>query len=361
MRLENVVEDRFLALFLGLERLGIVEHLTVPVPEDVRRIPAGHAEQPGLETRCDHRLDQRLTRLQVLARHRGLGHRRQREQRRDVRRQVRRCVAEGNAFAQRGVCVDHARRDLRIAHLERLLERLHRRVLRSRGPEDLRTPAPDHHQSIQLMIRLESADVVRHLVREIALVPALLDVGTAETLDVVRIEDGRPRADGLELGPDLVEQRRLEHTRRLGGGIAVFFEDVPAAKHEVVQCGERHRVLDLWRAAFRALAQADGSHLGERADGPRQPFANRIDAGNGGGAHGPEADQQNAQFALGWGDVNGWFHNRKLYHYGDANRQTFSAADSTSTRQMSIMRGASATRPCQSFERVRESTRSRLR
>ena len=67
VRLEDVVEHRLLALFLRLERLGIVEHFAVAIAEDVGRIPAFDAEQPRLQAGRDDRLDQRLAGLQVLA------------------------------------------------------------------------------------------------------------------------------------------------------------------------------------------------------------------------------------------------------------------------------------------------------
>ena len=73
IRLEDVVEDRLLALFLRLERLRIVEHFAVAVAEDVRRIPALDAEQPRLQPGRDDRLDQRLPGLQVLAGDRRAG------------------------------------------------------------------------------------------------------------------------------------------------------------------------------------------------------------------------------------------------------------------------------------------------
>ena len=44
-----------------------------------------------------------------------------------------------------------------------------------------------------------------------------------------------------------------------------------------------------------------------------ETFANSEDAGDGGRAHGTEADQQNAKFALSWSDFK-VFHSRQLYH-----------------------------------------------
>ena len=51
------------------------------------------------------------------------------------------------------------------------------------------------------------------------------------------------------------------------GGVAVFFEDVPAAEHEIVEIGERNEVLDPGRAAFGAFAETDRAHLRERTNG----------------------------------------------------------------------------------------------
>ena len=106
-----------------------------------------------------------------------------------------------------------------------------------------------------LLSRLELPDVGDDLLGEILLVLALLDVRAVEPLHVALIEHGRPRPDLLELGPDLVEQRRLDDAGRARGGVAVVLEDVPAAEHEVVEAGERHDVADLRRAAFGPLAR----------------------------------------------------------------------------------------------------------
>src|SRR5208337_462763 len=45
IRLENSFEHRELALFLGLERLRIVEHFSVPVAENVAGKPSVQADQ----------------------------------------------------------------------------------------------------------------------------------------------------------------------------------------------------------------------------------------------------------------------------------------------------------------------------
>ena len=95
------------------------------------------------------------------------------------------------------------------------------------------------HQTITSRSRLLSALNFRmsaiDLLGEILLVLALLDVRAVEPLDVALIEHRRPRADLLELGPHLLEQRRLEHAGRPRGRVAVVLEDVPAAEDEIVE------------------------------------------------------------------------------------------------------------------------------
>ncbi len=94
------------------------------------------------------------------------------------------------------------------------------------------------------MLRLERPDVGNHLLGQVLLVTALLDVRAAQALDVALVEDGRHRLDGFHLGPHLIQQRRLQHTCRTRGGVAVFFEDVPSAENDVIEPGQVHEILD---------------------------------------------------------------------------------------------------------------------
>ena len=82
---------------------------------------------------------------------------------------------------------------------------------------------------------LEVADVLNQLLGEIPLVLALLDVRAVEPLHVVTVEHGRHRLDGRQLVLDLIEERPFQDAGRLRGLVAVVLEDVPAAKHEIVE------------------------------------------------------------------------------------------------------------------------------
>ena len=181
---------------------------------------------------------------------------RQLHHRRHVHRQVRRAVRVRHAFHQRGVGVDHRRGDRRVVRLEALLERLDRLVRRRLGQEDLGAAAPDHHEPVEVVVLLEGADVLAQLLGQVALVLALLDVRAVEALDVLAVEDGLPRLDGLELRAGSARAARSSRTpaclRRL---VAVVLEDVPAAEHDVVQVGERHEVLDERASARRSACR----------------------------------------------------------------------------------------------------------
>ena len=84
-----------------------------------------------------------------------------------------------------------------------------------------------------------------------------------------------------------------------GAFVDVVFEDVPAGKDDVVQVGERNKILDQRRLVVGALAQADGAHLGERADGLGQSASHSFNAGDHRGGHGAQSDNHHSQLALG--------------------------------------------------------------
>ena len=208
------------------------------------------------------------------------------------RREIRRRVRVRNAFLDRRVGVDHARRNRRIVRFERLLERGDRLVRRRFRQEDLGAAAPDQHEPIELVVRLELADVRDQLLGQVALVLALLDVRAVEPLDVLAVEHRRHRLDRRQLALDLVEQRRLEHAGRLRSLVAVVFEDVPAAKDELIEPGQRHELADGRRPSFGPLAQPNRAHLRERSDGLCEALPDRHDAGDRRRADGPKSDEQ---------------------------------------------------------------------
>ncbi len=86
--------------------------------------------------------------------------------------------------------------------------------------------------------------------------------------------------------------------RRSGGVVDVAGEDVPAGEDDVVEVGEGDEVFDEGGAVVGALAEADGAHLGDGADGLGEAAADGFDAGDEGGGDGAHADGHDAKFAL---------------------------------------------------------------
>src|SRR6266516_908868 len=79
---------------------------------------------------------------------------------------------------------------------------------------------------------LEGADVLAQLVSELTLGLAALDVGAVEPLDVVLIERGGHRGDGLEKVRHRLQMVRLEPAGRRGGGVGVVGNGIPRGEHE---------------------------------------------------------------------------------------------------------------------------------
>ena len=86
------------------------------------------------------------------------------------------------------------------------------------------------------------------------LVRAAFDMRAVQPLDVLLIENGFHRLDCLKLRLELIDQVALEHTRVERRFIGVFLEDVPCAKDEIFDPGERHKIADHWHAVVGALA-----------------------------------------------------------------------------------------------------------
>ena len=112
--------------------------------------------------------------------------------------------------------------------------------------------APDDDDAIDL--GFEFLDVGAELLGEVALALAGLDVGAAEALDVVLVEDGGHGLDGFEEGLDAGQVVLVEDGGVAGGFEHVFGKDVPAGEDDVVEGGERDEIVDEGGAVVGALA-----------------------------------------------------------------------------------------------------------
>ena len=89
----------------------------------------------------------------------------------------------------------------------------------------------------------------------------------------------------------------VENLGGLGGVVEIAAEDVPAGEDEVVEWGERGEVFDQGSVGVGALAEADGAHLGEGADGLGETLADGFDTGDEGGGDGSHAGDHDSEFS----------------------------------------------------------------
>ena len=97
----------------------------------------------------------------------------------------------------------------------------------------------------------------------------------------------------------------VEDTGVDGGVVGVGLVRVPGAEDDVVEVGERDEVLDQRHVVVGALAEADGAHLRERADGVAFAALGELDAGDERGGDGAEADAEDPELALSGRDGRG--------------------------------------------------------
>jgi hypothetical protein len=103
-----------------------------------------------------------------------------------------------------------------------------------------------------------------------------------------------------------------EHFGPARGRVCVVVEQVPAAEHEILHGRQRDQLVDERLAVVGALAEADPTHLRERAMGAAEAAPREHAAGHEGRGHGAHARQQNAELSLRRSDVRGLLHEFSL-------------------------------------------------
>ena len=164
--------------------------------------------------------------------------------------------------------------------------------------ENLGRTAPDHHQARGLRLLLKPRDVVLDLQGQVVFVFGFFYVRAIQPLDVIPVEGGFHGLNGPEkfLGPHEVFRR--EHGGVGGGFISGVGKEIPAAKGEIVERGERDKLLDQRGTVLGALAQTDGAELRHGSDRLRAVRTNEVHAGHEGGGHGPHSASEHAELSL---------------------------------------------------------------
>ena len=169
--------------------------------------------------------------------------------------------------------------------------------------EDLGRGGPHHDQPVAPVRLPERTDILAELFGELALVRAGLDVGAVQLLHVVRVERGRHRLDRPQEVTDRLDVLGAQHAAHLRRLVAVVGYGIPRPEHEVVEIGERHEVLDEGRPVVGPLAEPNGVHLGQRAEGLVEPPTRGLHTGDECRRDGAESDEKHAELAFGGRDV----------------------------------------------------------
>jgi hypothetical protein len=94
----------------------------------------------------------------------------------------------------------------------------------------------------------------------------------------------------------------VQHLAVGGRLVTVVVKDVPAAEAQIFQAAQVDELLDGRYPVVGALAQAYGSHLGERSDRLGNAAADGFHPGDEGRGHGAHAGTQHSQFPRSTGD-----------------------------------------------------------
>ena len=281
LRLEDVFERTQFRLFLCLEVLRLVQDLAITVAQDVGREPALQAKHPRLQHGSDHRLDQGLPCLEVLAadRHTVVGG--QLLHGRDVHRKAGAAVDEGDALLNGGIGIHHGRGYALIVLLERPHEPFDLLVYLRWRNEFFGRSCIDHHQPIALVLRLELLDVVANGVDHVQLGFCLFHIRAVDALDVIVIEDSRHWFYGLqEVCNGLNVIAGVQDTALERCLVGVVGNRVPRAEDNLVQAYQRHEISDQGHILLCSLAHAYGGHLGDRPDGFAHAATDVLHAGD---------------------------------------------------------------------------------
>src|SRR5438105_7091682 len=101
--LQDLLQNRKLGLFFGLEGSWVVQNFAIAVAQNVGGEPPAQPQHASLESRGEHRLHQRLAGLVILAANWGMVTARELAHDRQIHREVGSSVGERHPFRERGI------------------------------------------------------------------------------------------------------------------------------------------------------------------------------------------------------------------------------------------------------------------
>ena len=177
---------------------------------------------------------------------------------------------------------------------------------RARADEDFGGRAPDHDQAIAFLLGFELLDVLPQRLGQLALAAAGLDVPALQPLHIVLVEHGWHRFDALQKRRDRLEMLvTVKNAGADGGGIGIVRDRVPGAENQILEGRQLDEIPNQRRTFFSALAEPDGTHLGDRTNRPGCSTANILHAGDERRGYRTEPHTQHSKLPLSRRDLPG--------------------------------------------------------
>ncbi len=154
--------------------------------------------------------------------------------------------------------------------------------------------APDHRKPAGTAVLFEGADVVHDALGLIHFGAGRLHVRPVNALHKFFVEISRHRLYGLERLTHLAEHLGFKHLGVDCGFVTVVVENVPAAKCQVVDPGQRDEIFNFRTVVVRALTETNRAQLRYGADRLGEVPLDRLDSGNQRGADRAEPGNQHS-------------------------------------------------------------------
>jgi hypothetical protein len=173
----------------------------------------------------------------------------------------------------------------------------------------LRGAAPHRHQSIHLLLRPKTVDVLHQRLGALHVVGAGLDlVGSLEISHPPRGEHRRHGFHRPQLVTDPLDVAGVEDAGLHGCGVGVIRVGIPTTELEVFERCQRDELLDEWVPAFISFPEADVGQLGEGPGRLSVALAGGEDTGDERGGYRAHPGGEDAELPGGRDDGAWLFH-----------------------------------------------------
>ena len=164
---------------------------------------------------------------------------------------------------------------------------------------DLCRRCPKHYNTIAAFIGLELSDVIAQGLHHLPTAQVLLNIVAIKSLGIVLVEGSLHRHNLLQLIAHRIDILLLEHLGIHRCLIGVLGIDIPTAKHDVIELGQRHNIRIMQILGIGTTANTHLVVLGHRTYRLGETFTSHQHTCHKRSRNGSTANYQDSQFALG--------------------------------------------------------------